>query len=49
MGGTKGRAPVAITMARALSVRVPWASRTSMVQGEVMRALPWMQSTPSSV
>ena len=40
IGGTKGRAPAAMTMARVLSVRVPLAVLISTVQGEAMRASP---------
>ena len=40
IGGTKGRAPAAITMARVLSVRAPLAVLISTVQGEEMRASP---------
>ena len=43
-----GRPPVAITIARVLSVRVPSSVVTSTVQGEVMRASPITTSTPSA-
>ena len=40
IGGTNGRAPAAMTMARVVSVRVPAAVFTSTVQGEVIFASP---------
>jgi len=50
MGGTNGRPPAATTMLRVASVRFePSASATSTVHGEVIRALPCRQSTPSAV
>ena len=53
LGGTNARAPVAITIARVVSVRVaalPSAPLpTWTVQGDVNRALPRTHSTPSAV
>ena len=50
IGGTKGRAPAAITMFLVVRVREPPpASATSTVQGEVIFAVPLRHSTPSPV
>ena len=50
IGGTNGRAPAAITIARVLRRRVPPpASATSTSQGETIFASPCRHSTPSSV
>ncbi len=49
IGGTNGRAPEAIIILRVVRVRSPSAVSTVTSQGEVMRALPCTQSTPSSV
>ena len=49
IGGTKGRAPAAITMARVVRVCVPAAVFTSTAQGETIFASPCRQSTPSAV
>ncbi len=49
MGGTNGRAPAAMTMARVVSARTPAAVFTSTVQGDVIFASPCRHSTPSRV
>ena len=53
MFGMTGVAPVAMTMARVLRVclvaKPPASVSTSTVHGEVMRARPWMTSTPNLV
>ena len=47
MGGTKGRAPVAMTMLRVVSLcMAPSSPLTSTSQGETMRAVPVTTSTP---
>ena len=49
IGGTKGCAPAAMTIARVVSTRLPVSLFTSTVQGEVIFASPCRHSTPSSV
>jgi hypothetical protein len=50
MGGTKGRAPAAMTMLRVVSFSVaPLLRVTSTSQGETIFAEPSTTSTPNSV
>jgi len=47
IGGTKGLAPVAMTMDRVVSVRTPATVFTSTSHGETILASPIMTLTPS--